>query len=113
MTSASSRLCRCWWRRSPHKLFEAIASERPVLASVAGEGAPIVSESGAGLVVPLGDARAIAPAVLDLGRKPAEERGAIGRRGGVYVREGRTGERPAAAHLEVLVRAAGRKGASG
>src|SRR5207249_255169 len=66
------------------KLFEYLACERPVVASQAGESARILRESGGGIVVGPGDARATAGAILSLYRDP-ERRAAMGRQGRAYV----------------------------
>jgi hypothetical protein len=69
----------------PSKIFEIMACERPVLASLAGEAARIVAESGAGTVVPPADPEAIAAGVVRMLQLPAEERRVMGRRGRRYV----------------------------
>jgi glycosyltransferase involved in cell wall biosynthesis len=66
------------------KLFEYMACEKPVIASQAGEGARRVEESGAGLVTPPGDARALADAVRALKDDP-DRRRAMGDAGRRYV----------------------------
>ena len=96
----------------PSKIFEVLACERPVVASVAGEAARIVERSGGGVVVPPGDARAIADAVLRLRDTPAAERAAMGAAGRAYVGEHFARETLAALYLEILrgVDARGRGG---
>ncbi len=67
----------------PSKLQSALASGRPVLAVLEGEGARMVAECGAGIVVPPGDGTALARAALRLATAAPEERqrmGAAGRR---------------------------------
>jgi colanic acid biosynthesis glycosyl transferase WcaI len=86
----------------PSKIFEVMACERPVVASVAGEAARIVERSGGGLVVPPGDARGIADAVLRLRDTPAAERAAMGAAGRAYVGEHFARETLAARYLEIL-----------
>jgi len=70
----------------PVKLFEYMAMERPIVAAIHGEGARVVREAGAGIVVPPSDARAFADAVLELYRDP-ERRRAMGQSGRRHVEE--------------------------
>jgi len=92
----------------PSKLFEVMACERPVLASLGGEGERIVRDSGAGIVMPPGDAPALAAGIRALAERAPEERAAMGRQGGTYVRAHYTRAALAARYLDVLQRAAGR-----
>lgn len=55
----------------PSKIFEAMAMEVPILCAVEGEGAKIVSESGAGVCIPPGDSVIMANTILDLIDPPA------------------------------------------
>jgi colanic acid biosynthesis glycosyl transferase WcaI len=64
----------------PSKLYEAMASARPVIYVAEGEGAEVVRESDAGLVVQTGDAQGIADAVRALMDAP-EERARLGLNG--------------------------------
>lgn len=68
------------------KIFEYMACEKPVVAALGGEGARVIKEAGAGLVVPAGDACAIADAVMKLYRDP-ECRAEMGQRGRRHVIE--------------------------
>jgi len=68
------------------KVFEYLACERPVVGALSGESARVLKESGGGLVVAPGDARAVADAILELYRDPAR-RAAMGRAGRRYVEE--------------------------
>lgn len=88
----------------PSKIFEVMACERPVVASVAGEAARIVQQSGGGLVVPPGDAQGIADAVLRLRDTPAAERAAMGAAGRAYVGQNYARETLAARYLDILRR---------
>ena len=88
----------------PSKIFEVMACERPVVASVGGEAARVVRESGGGLVVPPGDAGAIADAVLRLRDTPAAERAAMGAAGRRYVGRHFAREALATRYLEILRR---------
>jgi colanic acid biosynthesis glycosyl transferase WcaI len=92
----------------PSKIFEVMACERPVLASLGGEGAVIVERSRAGVVTAPGDAAAIAEAVLRMRAMDPAERAAMGERGRVFVREHYNRDRLAARYLEILARLAGR-----
>ncbi len=58
----------------PSKLFEIMACGRAVVASLAGEGAAMVREAGAGVVVPPEDGAALARAVTDLAEHPERTR---------------------------------------
>jgi hypothetical protein len=55
----------------PSKMFEILACGRPVLASLEGESAEILKDSGAALIVPPEDVDAIAAAVKRLASDPA------------------------------------------
>jgi glycosyltransferase involved in cell wall biosynthesis len=70
----------------PVKIFEYMAMGRPVVAALQGEGARVVQEAEAGLVVPPSDARAIADAILALYRDP-EGRARMGESGRRHVVE--------------------------
>lgn len=56
----------------PSKIFEAAAMERPIILSVDGIAADLVSKYEAGLVVPPEDSAALAAAILDLRNDPAK-----------------------------------------
>jgi colanic acid biosynthesis glycosyl transferase WcaI len=71
-------------RTIPAKLQSYMACGRPMVAALDGEGARLVSESGAGPAVRAGDAAGLAEAVLTLSRMPAAEREAMGQRGREY-----------------------------
>ena len=71
----------------PSKIQSYLASGRPILASLDGEGARIVREAGAGMVAPAQDADALAEAALELYRASSEEREEMGRRGREYFEE--------------------------
>ncbi|HLA63701.1 MAG TPA: glycosyltransferase family 4 protein [Rhodothermales bacterium] len=58
----------------PSKIFAYMASGKPMLAAIEGDGATVVREAGAGLTVPSGDPDALAAAVRAFRAMPAEER---------------------------------------
>ncbi len=68
----------------PSKIFEVMACERPLVASLAGEGARIVAESGGGIATPPGDAAALADAIEHLLVLPQDKRLEMGRRARAY-----------------------------
>ncbi len=68
----------------PSKLQSCLACGRPIVAALDGEGARVVTESGAGIAVPSGDAAALAEAVARLHRLPAPQREAMGSKGRQY-----------------------------
>lgn len=68
------------------KVFEYLACEKPVVGALSGESARVLEESGGGIVVPPGDARATAEAILTLYRDP-DLRRAMGTAGRRYVDE--------------------------
>lgn len=68
----------------PAKLQSYLASGRPVLASLGGEGAEIVREAGAGLVVHPANAEALAAAALQLKEMDRPVREALGQQGREY-----------------------------
>ncbi|PTA67123.1 glycosyltransferase family 4 protein [Deinococcus arcticus] len=68
----------------PAKLQSYLACGRPILAALAGEGAQIVEEAGAGLTCAPQDAGALAEAALQLRALPEAERLEMGRRGRQY-----------------------------
>lgn len=68
----------------PSKLQSYLACGRPVVATLEGEGARVVRESGAGIVVEPEDAQGLADAVLSLASMPETEREALGAAGRRY-----------------------------
>lgn len=94
----------------PSKLFEIMACERPLVASLDGEGRRIVEESGGGVVRRPGDGADIADgvrAVLAMDPAACE---AMGRSGRAYVEKNYARGALAERYLHVLARAAGRSG---
>jgi len=68
----------------PAKVQSYLACARPIVAALDGEGARVINEANAGIVVAAENAQALADAVSTLCRLPAEERLAMGRRGRTY-----------------------------
>jgi colanic acid biosynthesis glycosyl transferase WcaI len=64
----------------PGKLQSYLAAGIPVVAMLNGEGAALVSSSGAGLICPAGDSSGLAAAVLKLSQMTVDARNAIGMR---------------------------------
>lgn len=71
----------------PNKVQAYLASGRPIIACVNGEGARLVQEACAGTVVAAGDSQALAQAVLHLYRMNEVERSALGANGRRYYLE--------------------------
>ena len=71
----------------PNKIQAYMASGRPIVASLNGEGARLVMESGAGISSPAEDPVALAKAILSLYRMTAEQRQKIGENGRAYYRK--------------------------
>jgi glycosyltransferase involved in cell wall biosynthesis len=68
----------------PGKVQSYLACGKPILAAIDGEGARIVTESGAGIAVPAEDGAGLAGAVHRLYDMSASDRAAMGQRGRVY-----------------------------
>jgi glycosyltransferase involved in cell wall biosynthesis len=64
----------------PSKMFEAMATERPIVLGVLGESAELLESAGAGVVIPPENADALARAVAGLAADPAAAR-EMGRKG--------------------------------
>lgn len=71
----------------PGKVQSYLAAGRPILGMLDGEGARVITEAGAGVCVPAGDATRLAEAVVALASLPSFERDAMGRRGADYAAE--------------------------
>lgn len=65
----------------PGKLQSYLASGKPILAMLDGEGASLLQESGAGIAAPSGDATKLAAAVVKLSEMSESERALMGKRG--------------------------------
>lgn len=68
----------------PNKVQAYLASARPIVACLNGEGARVVEEAGAGVSVPAENARALAAAVLRVYRMSPEQRDELGKNGQQY-----------------------------
>ncbi|MHB1200377.1 MAG: glycosyltransferase family 4 protein [Polaromonas sp.] len=68
----------------PSKVQAYLAAGKPIIASLDGEGARVVDESGAGLACPAEDAAALAQAVLRLRAMPSDELQRMGEAGQIY-----------------------------
>lgn len=68
----------------PNKVQAYLASARPIVACLNGEGARIVEEAGAGLSVPAENAKALAAAVVKIYEMSAEQRNQLGENGLAY-----------------------------
>ena len=71
----------------PSKIQSYLACGKPIIASLDGEGARIVRESGAGISVPAGDSESLARAVFTLYRMTESERQFMGKRGLQYFKD--------------------------
>lgn len=72
---------------APGKLTSYLASGRPIIAALDGEGARIVEEAGAGVTCPAGNPELLAATILALYRASPEERARMGERGKAYCSE--------------------------
>lgn len=68
----------------PSKIQSYLACGRPLVAALDGEGARIIGEAGAGMVVPAEDSAALADAVLAMYKLSPERRAAMGASGRSY-----------------------------
>jgi glycosyltransferase involved in cell wall biosynthesis len=71
----------------PNKVQAYLASGRPIIACLNGEGARLIVESGAGLATPAEDGKALADTILRLYRQSHSEREAMGINGRRYYQE--------------------------
>jgi glycosyltransferase involved in cell wall biosynthesis len=71
----------------PNKVQAYLASGRPIIACLNGEGARLVTDAEAGLAAPAEDASALAAAILHLYRLPPAERERMGENGRRYYQE--------------------------
>lgn len=71
----------------PSKVQAYLAAGKPIIASLDGEGARVLEESGAGLSCPAEDAAALAQAVLRLRYLPSDELQRMGEAGLIYYKQ--------------------------
>jgi glycosyltransferase involved in cell wall biosynthesis len=71
----------------PSKIQAYLASGRPIIACLDGEGARVVEEAGAGLTCAAEDSAALAERILRLRAMPQGELRRMGEAGRVYYRE--------------------------
>ena len=71
----------------PSKVQAYLAAGKPIIASLDGEGARVLEESGAGVSCPAEDAVALAEAVLRLRAKPHAELQRMGEAGQIYYKQ--------------------------
>lgn len=69
---------------APSKIQSYMAASKPIIASIDGEGARLVTEAGAGIAAPANDAKALAQAILDLKNLSPAERVQMGHAGRTY-----------------------------
>lgn len=74
-------------RTVPSKIPSYLASGRPIIACVNGEGARIIREAGAGLTVPAEDAKSLAAAIVTLREMTPEQRTVMAEAGRTYFDE--------------------------
>lgn len=87
----------------PAKMYEALATGTPVVAAIRGEGAAMLDAAGAGVVVPIGDAGAMADALRALALSP-ERRQQMSAAGRAYAQAHLSPERVNAAYVSIFER---------
>jgi glycosyltransferase involved in cell wall biosynthesis len=92
----------------PLKTFAYLAAAKPVVASLQGAAADLIAKAGAGVVVPPGDARALADAVRALAGRPAGELAALGASGRAYLVAHHARAKMLAQHVDLIEAAARR-----
>ena len=85
----------------PSKIFEAMATARPIILGVLGESAELLLAAQAGVVIPPEDSTALAESVIALAEAP-ERAAEMGRRGRRYVEAELDRDKLAASMLEEL-----------
>ena len=71
----------------PSKIQAYLAAGRPILASLDGEGAKLISDANAGVAVPAEDSAALASAVLQMYQSLPDERKKMGVNGAAYFKQ--------------------------
>ena len=87
----------------PAKLYEALATGTPVVAAIRGEGAALVEEAQAGIVVPIGDSAAMIAALRRLKDSP-EQRAQMAAAGRAYAEAALSPEPVKRAYVEIFER---------
>ncbi len=90
----------------PAKMYEALATGTPVVAAIRGEGAALLESSGAGVVVPIADAAAMANAIRALAADPLR-RTALAAAARAYAEQNLAPEPVANAYLAIFRRVIG------
>lgn len=90
---------------TPSKVQATLAAGRPIISTIAGDGAAVIRESGAGLTTTPGSVSELANAIVRMAELPAAERRAMGERGRRHYATAFGMERGSSA-LEGLLRAA-------
>jgi glycosyltransferase involved in cell wall biosynthesis len=85
MSAADAYVMSSGWEGMPMVLLEAAAAGLPIVATRVGGNHEVVRHQESGLLVPPGDADALAAAMLQLMELPHETRRAMGERGRVHV----------------------------
>ena len=85
----------------PAKLYEAFATGTPVVAGIRGEGAALIEEASAGIVIPVGASAALADALRELAESP-EKRQALSAGARAYAEAHFAPEQVKARYAEVL-----------
>jgi glycosyltransferase involved in cell wall biosynthesis len=86
----------------PSKTFAYMSTGKPVIMAVRGDAAEFVTANGFGVAIEPANPSALAGAVLDMKRRPAEERERLGAAGVEALRE-RYGSEPQIARFETLL----------
>lgn len=90
----------------PAKMFEAMATGTPVVAAARGEARDLLTQTGAGIVVPIGDRQGMIDALRQLANTP-ERLQAMGTAGRAYAEAHLAPERVKAAFVEIFERVTG------
>jgi len=97
----------------PNKLFDFLASARPIIVAGRGETGAVVVSAGCGLVVDAEDGRAMAQAIRQLAEQPIEARCSMGEAGKNFVKEHYDRERLSLIFLSILNQVTGHEASTG
>ncbi|MCK4823966.1 glycosyltransferase, partial [bacterium] len=92
----------------PSKMFEIMACEKPIIASLRGEAADILKQSGGALVIPPEDVKALVESIRFLKENPGQ-RQIMGRNGRIFVHKNYDRRKLALQYLTVLEKIRGQK----